>query len=417
MAVYLDEQLDDEPMFGIVARYMEMSPSITVERVIPLIYGERTRPSLLGRNYSHVAVETKSCWGLTSKEIIHRMTLFPYVSSLIDEKASDDLIGEMLVSRSRGKKRNGSWPALGCEGFRYCRRCIAEDMEQGVPRHWRRTHQLPGVTICVHHAEFLWIYNASKGGRYLKFVTPEVAQTMGVSPMVRESMDVRKEAALQYAKLSHDLLNGRVRIDRRYIYEVFNEKIKRRLKYRDHGELRKSILLLIENCFGGDYLGCVGYRGTRFPDCRRLRGFETSRLLWIVIFATMLNLIERDPNLLDDCRFKAVYGNAPPENFRRRPHFRARPPVECPNTLAEHGAGHIVESTAWRNSALRCACTCGMRFRCAELDVGIGPPQIKRWGEAYVREVKRLRSAGYGPTDISKMLGLPLRTVFNMYSA
>jgi hypothetical protein len=416
MAVYLDEQLDDEPMFGNVARYLEMSPSISMERVIKLIYGENTRASLLGRNYSHVAAETQSCWGLASREIINRMTLFPYVSRFLNEDASNGLIGQMLVSKSEGKTR-GSWPALGNKGVRFCMRCLAEDLEQQVPKHWRRTHQLPGVIICVHHMEFLWMHAVGEVRNFLSFITPEVARAEGVSPLVQETMDVRKDAALQYAKLSHDLLNERMTIDRRCVYEIFKENIINKIRYRDVGELRKSISLLIDNCFGDDYLRCVGYRESIIPDLTGRHGFEAARVLWIVIFATMLELIDRDPSLLDDCDFKAVYGDAPLESFRRKPYFRERPPVECPNTLAGHGAGHIVERTAWRDSTLQCACTCGMRFRCDELDVGIGPPQITRWGETYVQEVMRLRSAGYNPSDISKMLGLPVRTAFNIYSA
>jgi hypothetical protein len=54
---------------------------------------------------------------------------------------------------------------------------------------------------------------------------------------------------------------------------------------------------------------------------------------------------------------------------------------------------------------------------CDVFDVGIGPPRISRWGDAYVREVRSLRSAGCSSTEISTKLGLPLRTVFNMYGA
>jgi len=46
-----------------------------------------------------------------------------------------------------------------------------------------------------------------------------------------------------------------------------------------------------------------------------------------------------------------------------------------------------------------------------------GSRQTYPYGQHYIREIRRLRSAGYGSADISKKLGLPLRTVFTMYDA
>ncbi|WP_405033606.1 TniQ family protein [Paraburkholderia terrae] len=87
----------------------------------------------------------------------------------------------MIVS---GDSRCGLRLPPGGREFRYCRRCISEDREHGVPMHWRRTHQLPGVVICVHHREFLWRHKIENAHPYLSFATPERSEILGVSPVV-----------------------------------------------------------------------------------------------------------------------------------------------------------------------------------------------------------------------------------------
>lgn len=370
---------------------------------------------MMGRNIGHVANETSACWGLTPKEIINRMTIFPYLSSMLDKNKASDLLGDMIASTSRSGGRYVAGPSWGAAEFRYCKHCILEDRERRVPMHWRRTHQLPGVIICVHHGEFLWSYKNNRIDGRLGFVTPEGSHKLGVSPIASDSMRVRKDAALMYAKISHNLLIGCESIDRGKLRDKFWNFLRLRSRYFYGDKAKECCARLIDICFGEDYLQCARIGLVKHHPW--VLSFEKAHISWAVLSESLMRLVERDPDLLNDDYFRTFYDGMPSETIKRAPRMRERPPVECPNLLARHGAGHIVKRTAWRNRALQCACECGMTFTCAELEVGVGPPRITRWGDAYVQEVNRMRGSGYGPAYISRTLGLPLRTVFNMLSS
>ncbi|NUX98897.1 TniQ family protein [Paraburkholderia youngii] len=413
MAVYLDEQLDDEPLFGIVARYIETSPGISLSRVIPFLYGAPVTASIMGRNIGHVASETSACWGLAPQEIACRMTIFPYVSNMLEKERASDLLEEMIGSRNARPLTHRLGPWSGAVEFRYCRSCLLEDQKQGIPMHWRRTHQLPGVVICLRHREFLWSYKMrDKHSVSRGFITPETVRKLGVAPLVSDAEHVREEAALEYAQVSNDLLHGVKSINRKSLSVQFSRFLSRRSRYFSGHRTEECTKKLINGCFGKDYFACAGIGPV--DGLIRERNLERAGVWKAVLLTSVLQLIERHPDLLADDCFKSIYGDVSLAGVKCGPRFRPRPPVECPSSLAPHGAGHIVERTAWRNRVLQCACECGMTFTCEELDAGIGPPRITRWGRVYVQEVNRLKSMGQGPNAIAEKLRLPLRTVFNM---
>ncbi|MGF6810895.1 hypothetical protein OKW30_006087 [Paraburkholderia sp. Clong3] len=413
MAVYLDEQLDDEPLFGIIARYIDTTPAVTVKRIIPFLYGKRwIYASNMGRNIDHLASVTGACWGLAPEKIIYRMTLFPYFSSMLEKNQASDLLEQMIISKSRGGGRTVYGPNAGMVELRYCRSCLLEDRERGEPMHWRRTHQLPGVIICLRHREFLWFHRLNRMPFRLGYLTPDVAQKFGVKRIVTDVMQIREEAALEYAQASQDLLNGSKSLDRGPLILEFSRFLRQQSRYFAGDKFNECVMQLIENCFGKDYLECA--RIGRFENYFRSGKFHKVHVAKLVLITSLRRMIERNPELLRDDGFKPIYGGVSSDAIKCGPLFRPRPSVVCPSLVAPHGAGHIVEKTAWNERALRCVCDCGMTFICPELDVGIGPPRVTRWGAVYCQEVKKLKSLGHSWKYIAEKLGLPKATVFKM---
>lgn len=413
MAIYLDEQLDDEPLFGIVARYAERVAVFNIHSIVKHLFGYGATVSHLPQALYHVARETRVCWGMQPDEIAERMTAFPYFNAFVSNRKPSDILSRMTsvtlpdAKPSRGGfAQSGSWADL-----RYCRGCLSEDERAGIPMHWRRVHQLPGVVICPQHREILCSYK-SRVCRNLGYITPYAAMKSGGKVIGIRLRSDHEEAAFQISLASLDLLSGRWTIDRDAIWEKFLNFLSDRSDYFAGDKYKQCISILIDNTFGMEY---VKFNSINFRNLDQTSILGMSPLRLLVLESTM-RLIEAEPERLKDDLFAGVYGNAVTASIKRRivPRKDARPSIECPSVLAPHGRGHAVEWTAWRRHVLQGLCSCGMTIRCVETENGISAPRITRWGPIYIQAVRKLKEYGWDGVRISEYTGVPVRTVFNM---
>lgn len=103
MAIFLPEPLLDEPLFGVIARYIRDMGAHRYPVVIH-VFGRPTEFSLLGSNLAHVERVTKDCWGLSAGEIAERMTCFPYYAALGNKSQVDGLRASVLSSGVRNNR-------------------------------------------------------------------------------------------------------------------------------------------------------------------------------------------------------------------------------------------------------------------------------------------------------------------------
>lgn len=47
-------------------------------------------------------------------------------------------------------------------GAYFCPKCVNEDIKQRGFAHWRRSHQIPGLSWCIKHQEALWVVNVPR---------------------------------------------------------------------------------------------------------------------------------------------------------------------------------------------------------------------------------------------------------------
>lgn len=100
MAIYLDEPLDDEPLFSVIARYLERGPKISRSAVCQQLFASQfslmaTECNKTGR----VASETQACWGMSAEQIAERMTNYRYYAAFLSAERAKEVL-ERIAGKS-----------------------------------------------------------------------------------------------------------------------------------------------------------------------------------------------------------------------------------------------------------------------------------------------------------------------------
>jgi hypothetical protein len=411
MAIYLDEQLDDEPLFGLIARYLEKSSSTNTRTVLEGLFGEIRQASVLGCRLEQVARETEACWGLSASEIAEKMTCFPYVAALSSPEKARKILDTMIGISLIGEHRERSFRLRG-HALRFCMSCLREDQQSGDPMHWRRVHLLPGVILCPWHGERLWVSTPLRKSRTHGYFSPEGAIQSGAQSISLRLTDYQQRCCLELSRVSADMLYGRLTVSSSRFALELCEGLRARSRYFAGRRQEDCIDRILSDCFGDEYLESYALGPTKksFLSAMRSKYPPPSR---IVVALTLMRLVEAQIVALDDARFHDLYDHQPSDSVRSR-QGTPLPILHCPSGLALHGPGHVVDKVIRRFGRLRAVCDCGLCFSLAETLTGANDMTVTVWGPDYVNEVRRLKSLGTGGTTIGHILGIPERTVFNM---
>ncbi|MPV66877.1 TniQ family protein [Burkholderia sp. BE17] len=200
MALFLDEPLPDEALFSVIARYLvdaRVTPrntflKATTDPSVSLLTG-------IARSLDRIASETTMIWGMSAAEIRDRLTLYPYYVVLCNTSTAESIKGDGVYRPS-----GASSATLGRLGLRHCEMCWKEDIAIGVPRYWRRTHQIPGVLTCLSHRHPL---NYSGCGASQTLLETSTRFDVGHRMELRGSTD-QCEARFRFASLCAKVLLG-----------------------------------------------------------------------------------------------------------------------------------------------------------------------------------------------------------------
>ena len=276
------------------------------------------------------------------------------------------------------------------------------------PMHWRRSHQLAGVAFCVWHGELLWEWEFANPG--LGFVSP--SPDLG-KPIPFKISEKQRAALLQVAKISCDLLNGKISLDPKIFFKYFEEYIRSKSAYLGGIRRDQCLTRVVENAFGRSYVDSHSL-DLSMRYFRPRIGTGGVFALRFVAAATLVLLIESDAELIANLNFADLYGGVSPESVRPRSDWarsRSLPSCECPSTLAEHGSGHFIENWSWLRGSCRGRCSCGMRVMYRDVPNAAPAVCVTRWGGLYKKEVKRLGARGMKISKIASRLLMPERSV------
>jgi hypothetical protein len=385
MAVDLDLPYEDEPLFGVIARYLHDMRVSVFTGTLRTIFGYF--PSLpLGLAYGleHVAIECQHVWPWDADEIAERMTLYPYYASLLPAESAIDCIKQ---TRERGSHRSQKKAGL-LGALRYCDACRASDLAEGRPPYWRREHLLPGVLICPRHAQ--WLVEVDHQAIWKKLPWPTPESVVGFGKEVRLDLtSSQSEACLRVAQMSAWLLHSRVSVVPENLVNHFRQSARAGGFALGFGSIRgRDLKHSLMQHFGESVL-------------RHLETMPRSDQSWL---STALRKTLPIGRVYRTVLLAEFLSSLPTEACDDAWPF-------CPNFQSMHGAFHPVSLRQRSVRGYLAKCSCGAAFTYKGVVNGV-PQNVKptRYG-FLAEEVKRLRDAGRTRLAIATELEIAPGTV------
>lgn len=95
----------------------------------------------------------------TADGFIIKHSLFPFLASFVPEKRAKDVIQNMKagdVANIYNRLGLTASNILNNRYFRFCPRCVQEDIKEFGETYWHRIHQITGVFVCPKHEELIY---------------------------------------------------------------------------------------------------------------------------------------------------------------------------------------------------------------------------------------------------------------------
>lgn len=147
---------EDELLYSAIARYHQRSGNIdTQNTLIDLFSTVNIAVSVFLPSHIDTLIENMpiNC-EYTSNDIIKNHTLLPFFIAFSSKNLSDHLIKLM-----KGDIGGNTYSKIGIiasdlklnEYFKFCPKCLSEDIEKYGETYWHRSHQAPGMMVCHKH--------------------------------------------------------------------------------------------------------------------------------------------------------------------------------------------------------------------------------------------------------------------------
>lgn len=356
---------------SVISRYFDALGVSSVRSTIRDMFGQHLihLQEILPGYLQSFSESTRDYLGMSGREIAENITPFPYFSAFVKPSSRERALNVVLYGEERsvnsasGRGLMSAMTAMGRgrgildRRFKYCPRCVEEDIAAALPPYWRVAHQLPGVVVCWHHQCVLravdcdHLYGVFSLDHALKLTSEDV---FAVSPENCDSL-------VRIAVASRELLATRSSSP--------NAADQARVALLEAGvsdapgrisSTKLSDILI--NAFGEKYLDYIGFRFREGPYPIRMRARRTRREPIDV-------LILREAVFQVNSRGKQIYI------------------PKCPNEYALHGDGHPMNQAMLKpreKGISRWRCECGMSIEFQDADIG-NPREyrILRYGPEY----------------------------------
>jgi hypothetical protein len=198
---------DDELFFSICNRVLRRTGMPSSHGFTLRVSGDDSASYMLVRRAPQGLSALAEVLGCSSLELLANHTLVPYFESASPVGLSEHQV-ELLCRHDHpnSRYRTNCWKR---QPLRHCVECVREDLELIGEPVWRRSHQLPGVLVCVKHRTWL-VHQCSvcqwesleRKLRYPRTTCP--AGHAFASRKPPESLDLSLE--LKFARWSSELL-------------------------------------------------------------------------------------------------------------------------------------------------------------------------------------------------------------------
>lgn len=145
----------DELLYSVIARAAPYVLGSSPKRLADVMFGSRGAlaipdlPSRLGAFMKRASV----AWGLTMDDVAREHTAIAYYLHFRGAAAYTHALQALQGTGAWLHERLGVCASVvrDTTHFRLCPECVAADLRLRGETYWRRSHQLPGVLICVEH--------------------------------------------------------------------------------------------------------------------------------------------------------------------------------------------------------------------------------------------------------------------------
>lgn len=175
--VPLPEWQPDELLFSLLSRFHRISGNLEHAETCQQLFGPRRKRCAhdLPHWIEELSQRARGVLG-TAECIIHRGTLLPvylpFLSAVEAHECYEALKGAGL-GRHRSRLCRQIPSQATVQPLRACPQCMERDRDQLGVGYWHLSHQLPGVLVCVEHAQPLWSSSLSlNNGRDVRWYLP-----------------------------------------------------------------------------------------------------------------------------------------------------------------------------------------------------------------------------------------------------
>ncbi|MCG5252495.1 TnsD family transposase [Brevibacillus agri] len=408
MIVYFPTPFNEELLYSIIARYHKWTGEFSVHTVLQELFGVRNLvatidlPSRIGYLVNQLPINSH----LTADKFVREHTLFPFYSAFLSPEQAEAVYRSMVKGDGGGDiyMRTGLMASKIRYNrfFRYCPVCAKEDLEDNYGEMvWYRMFQIPGLDICVKHG--VWLLDSTVMLRQEKrhiFVAPDEENCPlefvsvvkdskimeqyrflhnGIERLLRENFPNRSFDWFESCYLSKLQEKGYATIYGGYVNQ---ERLRRDFKEHFGTELLERLQSTVDE--GNSWLTEI----TR----KHRKSFHPIRHLLLTNFLgiSLKELFYQETSYLP-------FGSGP---------------WHCLNPAAEHylqkAITNITLTTYERTKKIigTFSCSCGFVYtrRVGEDDEPFKKSRVKRFGEAWERECKRLAAEGFGLREIGRRL-------------
>ncbi|HDQ4574281.1 TnsD family Tn7-like transposition protein [Pseudomonas aeruginosa] len=155
---WFPQPFPDESLYSLAVRYHRLSSNDSYRRTSQELFGaySRTCGSILPCCLGALSQRLASAYSV--EHLIDRFTLLPLYEPFLNDTKSKAARIAMTGTDGTGLKMSLGLTASGFlkhASFRYCERCVEEDIQNCGSAYWHRIHQAMGTCICPLHGEVL----------------------------------------------------------------------------------------------------------------------------------------------------------------------------------------------------------------------------------------------------------------------
>ncbi|SOY93242.1 putative transposon transposition protein [Cupriavidus taiwanensis] len=410
MNVFIHQPYPDELLYSICMRYFCDFDSVAYGVLVNELFGKPHKiiPPYLSTAIEVFAKRTQFSTGLCAGEIYRLHTMYPFICSAMPAAKKMEVyeaaLGEHLGKSIPGLVRHVVSPPL----FRWCPDCVDSDRENLHETYWHRMHQLPGVWQCPIHGVDLVDskidrYCLDNSGRFpAELIVPVDTTPFRVTSPATEAERILRERLFA-------LLNG-AQPNMTTGYCNFHEATLM-AGYGRVGKIDYKRVFSEFSEFWGDVLDRLdGHKHHRAIGVEWVHSYIAAKTPpWNPLVRELLRLFFLSVHHIDSDH---VCGPEIRKQAQRLQYI-------CPNPYADHGRGTVVERVERSKvdeSLVYLRCSCGFSVHVPRAMANKDIPmesvvQVGRYGDAWPRQAKALKSKGLKKTEIAKQMGVGWPTV------